>query len=87
MTEVVLLTTEDCHFCEQAKGVLARLGGDYELRVREVALESEEGRGLALRSSAPFPPVLFLNGDTFSYGRLSERRLRKALQRAKEALR
>lgn len=79
MTEVVLLTREDCHFCEQAKGVLARLSGEYRLQVREVALESEEGRRLALESAAPFPPVVFLNGETFSYGRLSERKLRKAL--------
>ena len=80
MTEVVLLTKEDCHFCEQAKHVLARLRGEYDLRVREVTLESEEGRTLALESAAPFPPVVFLNGKTFSYGRLSERKLRKALQ-------
>lgn len=79
MTEVVLLTREDCHFCEQAKGVLARLSGEYRLQVREVALESEEGRRLALESAAPFPPVVFLDGETFSYGRLSERKLRKAL--------
>jgi glutaredoxin len=79
VTEVLLLTKEDCHFCEQAKEVLARLGGDYDLRVREVALESEEGRSLALRSGAPFPPVIFLDDEPFSYGRLSERKLRKAL--------
>ena len=80
MTEVLLLTKEDCHFCEQAKDVLARLGGDYDLRVREVALESDEGRSLALCSGAPFPPVIFLNDEPFSYGRLSERKLRKALR-------
>jgi glutaredoxin len=80
VTEVVLLTKEDCHFCEQAKDVLARLRGEYELRVREVALESAEGRSLALESAAPFPPVVFVNGATFSYGRLSERKLRKALR-------
>jgi len=79
VTEVLLLTKEDCHFCEQAKEVLTRLGGDYELRVREVALESDEGRSLALRSGAPFPPVIFLDDEPFSYGRLSERKLRKAL--------
>lgn len=80
MTEVVLLTKEDCHFCEQAKDVLARLRDEYKLSVREVALESEEGKALALRSAAPFPPVVFLDGETFSYGRLSERKLRKALR-------
>lgn len=80
MTEVVLLTKEDCHFCEQAKEVLTRLRGEYNLRVREVTLESKEGQSLAQQSAAPFPPVVFLNGETFSYGRLSERRLRKALR-------
>ena len=80
MSEVLLLTKEDCHFCEQAKEVLGRLRGEYELRVREVTLESDEGRTLALESGAPFPPVVFLNGTTFSYGRLSERKLRKALR-------
>jgi glutaredoxin len=80
VTEVVLLTKEDCHFCEQAKDVLARLRAEYDLRVREVALESEEGRSLALEAAAPFPPVVLLNGATFSYGRLSERKLRKALR-------
>lgn len=80
MTEVVLLTKEDCHFCEQAKDVLARLRGEFSLHVREVALESEEGRSLALQSAAPFPPVVFVNGATFSYGRLSERKFRKALR-------
>jgi len=80
VTDVVLLTKDDCHFCEQAKDVLARVRGEYGLHVREVTLESEEGRRLALESAAPFPPVVFLNGETFSYGRLSERKLRKALR-------
>ena len=79
MTEIVILTKDDCHLCEQAKDVLALLAGEYELAVREVALDSEEGRRLALEAGAPFPPVVFLDGRTFSYGRLSERKLRKAL--------
>lgn len=79
MTEVVLLTKEDCDYCDQAKGVLARLAPELGLHVRELPLESSEGRELAEGSGALFPPVLFLDGRPFSYGRLSERRLRKAL--------
>ena len=79
MTEVVLLTKTHCDFCEQAKAVLGRLAAEYVLEVREVALESEEGRRLALEAGAPFPPVLFMNGRPFSYGRVSERKLRRAL--------
>lgn len=79
MTEVILLTKEDCDVCEQAKGVLARLQPELGLRVREVALDSEEGRSLAAGSGALFPPVLVVDGQPLFYGRLSERRLRKAL--------
>jgi glutaredoxin len=78
MRQVILLTKEDCRFCDDAKQVLARVGGEHELCVREVALESPEGRRLA--AAAPFPPVVFLDGACFSYGRLSERKLRKALK-------
>jgi len=80
VTEIIVVTKEDCHFCDQAKDVLTRLRDEYDLRVREVMLETEEGRSLALQSAAPFPPVVFLDGETFSYGRLSERKLRKALR-------
>jgi len=79
VTEIVLLSKDDCHFCEQAKEVLGRLGSEYGIDVREVALESGEGQKLALEAGAPFPPVVFLDGRPFSYGRLSERKLRKAL--------
>lgn len=77
-----MLTKGDCDLCEQAKRVLARLEPEFALRVREVALESEEGRELATRAGAPFPPVVFVEGRPFSYGRLSERRLRKLLRAA-----
>lgn len=79
MIDVVLLTKDDCHFCEQAKEVLARLQSEYQLTVRELPLESVEGRELAERSGALFPPVVVVDGEPFSYGRLSERKLRKAL--------
>jgi len=82
VTEVVLLTKEDCELCTRAKGVLARLQPEFGLRLREVALESEEGRSLAAGSGALFPPVLVVDGRPLFYGRLSEKRLRKALASA-----
>lgn len=80
MTEVVLLTKKDCELCEQAKRLLHQVRDELRLDVREVALESEEGDRLSLRAAVPFPPVVFLDGEAFSYGRLSERKLRKALR-------
>ena len=77
--EVTLLTQEDCGYCEDAKRLLQRLGAEYQLSVRTVQLSSEEGTELALRGGVLFPPGLFLDGEPFSYGRPSERKLRKAL--------
>lgn len=79
MTEITIVTTDDCAFCEQAKEVLARLAADAPLAVREVPLDSPEGRQITATVAAPFPPVVLLDGEAFSYGRLSERRLRKVL--------
>lgn len=79
MTSVLLLTKENCSLCDDAKDVLEKLRPHYGLEIQSISLESEEGRRLALTSSAAFPPVVFVDGELFSYGRLSERRLRRAL--------
>ena len=79
MTEIVVLTKGDCDLCEHAKATLGRLGAEFTLDVREVSLDSDEGAELARDANAPFPPVVFVNREAFSYGRLSERKLRKFL--------
>jgi glutaredoxin len=79
--DVTLLTQTDCAFCEDAKLVLARVARDHELRVRVVDLATDAGQELAARAGVLFAPGVLLDGASFSYGRLSERRLRKELQR------
>lgn len=79
--ELLLLTQADCAFCEDAKGLVDTLARDYPLAVRTVELETEEGRSLAARGGILFPPGVFVDGEPFSYGRPSERKLRKALER------
>ena len=79
--DVCLLTLRDCAFCEQAKYVLGRLSHEYPLAITEVALESVEGRALAVQHGVMFAPGVFINGTLASYGRPSERRLRRILTR------
>jgi len=79
MTDVTLLTQADCTLCGHAKAVLARVGADHRITVAEVDLASEHGRELALAAGVMFAPGVLLDGKPFSYGRLSERKLRKAL--------
>ena len=79
-TSVTLVTQAECSFCDQAKDVLDRLADDFDLRVQVVGLEDAEGQLLAEASGLVFPPGVFIDGDLFSYGRLSERKLRRHLR-------
>jgi hypothetical protein len=84
--EITLLTQEDCALCEHAKDVLARVAADHPITVTEIDLRSETGAALALDAGVMFAPGVLLDGRAFSYGRLSERRLRKTLDHKARAL-
>lgn len=81
MTEVTLLTQENCAFCDKAKEILDRLSEEYPISVRELDLNSSEGQRLAWTGGVMFPPGIFLDGESFSYGRPSERKLKRELTR------
>lgn len=79
MTDVTILTQASCASCVQAKDVLYRLEQEYPLQIREISLDTEEGRGLAAGSGVVFAPGILIDGRLFSYGRLSEKKLRRHL--------
>lgn len=79
---VTLLTQSNCHLCEHAKVVLARVSVDFLIEVEEISLSSAPGQRLAAESGVLFAPGILLNGKPFAFGRLSERKLRKALTAA-----
>lgn len=79
MRRVTLLTKADCSLCEQAKAVLERVARDTPLAVETVSLDSKAGQDLAEKSRLLFPPGVLIDGEAFSWGRLSERKLRRAL--------
>lgn len=78
---VTLLVQENCALCEHAKDVLARVAEDFPLRTEEVDLGSDVGRQLAQRGGVMFAPGVFVDDEMFGFGRLSEKKLRRALQR------
>ncbi|MBW3644587.1 MAG: glutaredoxin family protein [Actinobacteria bacterium] len=79
MRKATLLTKADCALCDRAKGVLERLADEGALDVELVDLSSPEGEEIAVAAGMAFPPGLLLDGEPFSYGRLSERKLRREL--------
>ena len=76
MAELLLITTEDCHFCERARGVLRTVG----VAARELSVDSAEAGELAAHGIAlSFLPVLTDGERVVAYGRFSEKRLRREL--------
>lgn len=76
MGELILVTTDDCHFCERANAVLTALGVD----ARHVPVASREAEDLAARGiPLAVLPALTDGERVIAYGRFSERRLRKEL--------
>ena len=78
---VTLLTRSDCNLCDHAKVVLATVARDHPLVVDEVDVTTPAGAATATRAGILFPPGVLLDGEPFSYGRLSERKLRRHLAR------
>jgi len=78
---ILLLAQEQCGFCTQAKEILDRFAVEYRLTISMLDLGSPEGEALAVRSGILFPPGIFLDGEPFSYGRPSERKLRREIER------
>ena len=80
MTTITLLTKNDCALCDHAKRVLAEVARDVAIDIHEVSLDDPEGQAIAATSGFAFPPGVLLDGEPFSFGRLSERKLRRALR-------
>jgi len=78
---ITLLTREACEFCHDAEEIIARLSGEFPLEVTRIDIDSAEGQERALREGILFPPGILLGVAGFSYGRPSEKKLRKELER------
>jgi glutaredoxin len=79
--EIQLLTQEDCSFCEDAKATLHRMSAKYGFTVTTIQLDGVDGQALAERAGVMFAPGILIDGEPFSHGRLSEKKLRRELDR------
>lgn len=79
--KVIILTKSQCGYCEQAQELLQRLKGEYPLVIETIDIKTPDGEAMATRGGILFPPGIFLDGKPFSYGRVSERKLRRELDR------
>lgn len=77
---VTVVESEACHFCVDAHRVLVALAVDFPLVVDSVDIGSETGRQLMARHRAAMSPLVLIDGDFFSNGRLPRRKLAKFLE-------
>jgi hypothetical protein len=76
---VTYVTAPACHHCEHGRVVLTELAARVPMDVREVSLDSEEGRRLLATHRFAFPPAVIVDGRLVAHGRLSARRLARLL--------
>lgn len=79
--KVLLLTQDHCASCEDARRLLERLAPEYGLELATLEFGSLEGQELAMRGGLMFPPGIVVDGEAVAYGRPSESRLRRELER------
>jgi len=77
-TATVLVTT-GCHYCEDARGELSTRAERGELELIVVPVESEQGQALQAAHRPGMFPLVLLNGQPFSIGRLPRKKLDHAL--------
>lgn len=79
--DILILVQEGCHFCRDAQAMLGRLAREYPLSVHTLDMRMAEGERVALQAGLLFPPGILLQGRPFCYGRPSEGKLRRGIER------
>lgn len=84
-TAVTLVHSPACHFCDDASVALADLATKHPIDVTTVALESDEGAALVARHRPAMNPLVLVDGEFFSSGRLPRKKLLRLLARKAHA--
>jgi hypothetical protein len=79
---VTLVDAPACHLCGDAKSTLAVLAQSYSIVLDVLPIGSERGRRLMNRHRSPMSPLVLLDGQYFSAGRLPRSKLERRLTEA-----
>lgn len=78
--DVTLVTSPACHFCADAEDALAELSTEFDLRISRIDTRSPEGMTLVQEYGAAMSPLVLLDGEYVSAGRLPRGKVRKLLE-------
>ena len=76
---VTVLTKPGCDFCVRTLDILHRLSSEVAFELQLVDLDGPIGQALATEHRILFAPGVLIDGRLSTYGRPSERRLRRDL--------
>jgi len=79
--DITVVHAPGCHYCDDAELALEALGEQFWVRVRVVELESPEGLRLTARHRPAMNPLVLVDGQFFSSGRLPRKKLTTLLER------
>lgn len=82
---VTVVRTAACHLCADAEAAITELRRHYRLRVEDLDATSPAGLRLLTRHRAPMFPLVLVDGEFFSYGRLPRGKLRRLLDERQPA--
>ena len=78
---VTLLVTTGCQYCEDARAELTARADRGELELDIVSVESAYGRVLQTTHRPAMVPLVLIDGERFSVGRLPRRKLDRSIAR------
>ncbi|ABL83283.1 glutaredoxin family protein [Nocardioides sp. XL1] len=76
---VTVVESEACHFCEDALAALSGFAQDHEFALDVVDIRSQTGQALVQRHRPSLTPLVLVDGEFFSQGRLPRRKFAKLL--------
>lgn len=74
-----MVTSAGCHFCRDAQEALDELGAQFPIEVTELDLRDPRARDLVAHHGAGMSPLVLLDDQFVSAGRLPRNKLRKLL--------
>lgn len=75
-----------CHLCEDAESALRDIAKDHRLLIFRLDADSEKGAALVARHRPTMFPLVLVDGEYFSAGRLPRRKLMTYLAKGRVSL-
>lgn len=79
-SRITVVESEACHFCDDARRALSDLATRYPLTVATVDVRTGPGLRLMHVHRASMSPLVLVDGEFFSQGRLPRRKLVELLE-------